>query len=312
MRSKVVLRRLVAFIAGVMIATAIVVNSATASDPITDLLAKYQLSYLPSVAWLTNPDDEIVLKDPVQVVDRDKMKSWKKDDVGGMTTFEQDRCEPANTPSGTGALHLTVPPPGEDAAQLRSTRYHRTYLRDLLVLDYFACAQTNNGQQWPYVILNIDHDGDNALDDLIFFEPAYQNPAEGGACGAVNNQNTEAYDVWQPWDALRAVTPGDETTFRACWWSAFDSTFQPGFTIRPLSQYIAEYPNAAIINSDGNHGGVRIVQGFDGPAPLGISGWVDAFRVATDINDNNSQAEAVITYDFECNGVENVTPCPAN
>lgn len=301
--------RLLLLVAVTAVALTIGVGGA-AADPVADLLAKYELSYLPSVDWLTSPEDEIVLTDPVQVVDRDNMKSWKKDDVGGMTTFEDDKCDPAMTPSGTGALHLTVPPPGEAAAQLRSTRYHRTYLRDLLVLDYAACAQTNNGQQWPYIILNIDQDGDNTVDDLIFFEPAYQNPAEGGACGTLSNQGPEAYNVWQRWDALRAASPGDETTFNACWWSLFDPTFQPGFFIRPLSQYIAQYPDAAIVNSDGNHGGVRVVQGFDGPAPAGISGWVDAFRVAKDINDANSQAQAVITYDFECNSNEDPLGCP--
>ena len=117
-------------------------------------------------------------------------------------------------------------------------------------------------------------------------------------CGAVSNQGPEELDKWQFWDALRT----DPTTgeFHACWWSVEEMTvFPPGFTIRPLSDYIAAHPNAAIVNLDGNHGGVQVMHGFSSPSDS-YDGWVDAFTIGKDMNKTNSQTEnSTVTYNYE-------------
>lgn len=232
----------------------------------------------------------------IHVVDRDNKDSWKIDvGPGGAVTFENDSCNPGETPLPPGALHLFVAP-GDSYARLRSTRYHRTYLRNLTRLDYWACDHKNNGQQWPFILLDIDWNGDNTIDDLIFFEPAYQNAIEGGTCGAVSNQGPEALDQWQFWDGLRVDSTG---LFQACWWSLSDPTFEPGDVIRPLWQYILAHPDAAIVNVDGNHGGVQLVHGFASPSDS-YDGWVDAFTIGKDINGTAGQTyNSTITYDFQ-------------
>jgi hypothetical protein len=251
------------------------------------------------------PDGSLTLDDPlpygntIHVVDRDNKDSWKIHVSSGTVTFEESQCDPAETPLPTGALHLVVVPGTGPLtyARLRATRYHRTYLRDLTRLDYWACDQKNNGQQWPFVVLEIDLDGNNTIDDEIVFEPAYQNPAEGGMCGTESNQGPEVLEKWQFWDGLRKDATG--TNFRACWWSVEDPAFPPGFTIRTLSEYIAAHPDAAIVNLDGNHGGVQVMHGFSS-ASDSYDGWVDAFTIGKDMNKTNGQNEnSTVTYDYQ-------------
>ena len=251
------------------------------------------------------PDGSLTLDDPppfghtIHEVTHDNQDSWKIHVSSGTVTFETDQCDPAETPLPSGALHLVVVPGVGPLtyARLRATRYHRTYLRDLTRLDYYACDQKNNGQQWPFIVLEIDRDGNNTIDDEIIFEPAYQNPAEGGTCGTFSNQGPELLDKWQFWDALRKDATG--SNFRACWWSFEDPEFPPGFTIRTLSEYIAKYPNAAIVNLDGNHGGVQIMHGFSSESDS-YDGWVDAFTIGKDMNKTNGQSEnSTVTYNYQ-------------
>ena len=237
------------------------------------------------------PDGTVSILDPlpygnsIHVVSKDNMDGWKIQTSSGATTFELDQCDPSETPLPTGALHLVVVPGVGPLtyARLRSTRYHRTYLRDLTRLDYYACGVKNNGQQWPFIVLEIDWNGDNVIDDEIVFEPTYQNLIDGGACGTLSNQGPPLYNNWQFWDALRKAAG----SYRACWWSVEDPAFPPGDVIRSLSDYITAHPNAAIVNLDGNHGGVQIMQGF-ASASDSFDGWVDALTVGKDINMNNS------------------------
>ena len=147
----------------------------------------------------------------------------------------------------------------------------------------------------PFIALEIDWDGNNTIDDELVFEPTYQNPVDGGLCGVGSNQGTPVLQTWQFWDALR----NDGGMFMACWWSMNDPAFPPGDVIRPLSEYIAAHPNAAIVNLDGNHGGVQIIHGFSEKTDT-YDGWVDAFTIGKDINGSNGQTQnSTITYDFE-------------
>src|SRR6266705_4496841 len=177
------------------------------------------------------PDDPLPFGHTIHVVTHDNQDAWKIQVSSGSVTFENDQCDPGETPLPSGALHLVVVPGIGPLtyARLRATRYHRTYLRDLTRLDYWACDEENNGQQWPFIALEIDHNGDNVIDDELIFEPAWQNAAEGGECGAISNQGPEMLDKWQFGDALRTDATGQ---FHACWWSGEEMTvFPPGFTI---------------------------------------------------------------------------------
>jgi hypothetical protein len=269
------------------------------SSTISALFGKYDA--LPD--GTPTADDPLPFGHTIHVVNQDNKDAWKID-VGptGAVTFENDTsCDPLETPLPSGALHLVVGD-GSSWARLRSTRYHRTYLRDLTRLDYWTCDNANNGQQLPYIIMDIDWNGDNTIDDLIFFEPAYQNPSEGGSCSAGSAQDVQMLGKWQFWDALRNVSG----TFRACYW-ALSSVLEggtgtlgcgEGIFVCALSDYIAQHPDAAIINVDGNHGGVQIVHGFDDGFPF--DGWVDGFTIGKDINGTAGQtSNSTITYDFQ-------------
>ena len=248
------------------------------------------------------PDDPLPFGHTIHVVTHDNQNSWKVQvSPTGAVTFENEMtCDPSEVPPlPPGALHLVVmPTTGTEPftfARLRATRYHRTFLRDLTRLDYYTCDEANNSQQWPFIALEIDWDGNNTIDDELVFEPTYQNPVDGGLCGVGSNQGPPVLQTWQFWDALR----NDGGMFMACWWSMNDPAFPPGDVIRPLSEYIAAHPNAAIVNLDGNHGGVQIIHGFSEKTDT-YDGWVDAFTIGKDINGSNGQTQnSTITYDFE-------------
>lgn len=228
---------------------------------------------------------------PVQVVTHDNMKDWKIDvGPGGTVSFDPQPADCAGTPpdAGKGALHLQVTP-GDSWARLRNGDYNNTPLASLVALDYWTCDRNNNGQQWPFLMLNIDWNGDHQPDDIIFFEPSYQNPVEGGACGLQSNQPTPVLTTWQHWDALRGA---NGASANACWWSLNDPTFQPGDVIRSLSQYVQQHPGATIVNPSGTHPGVQIVHGFASASDQ-FDGYADLLRIG--VRNPNS----TVTYNFE-------------
>jgi hypothetical protein len=267
-------------------------------------LIPQDLTYLTALFFaneLLIPDGSITQDEPpfsghtIHVVDRDNKNSWKIDGSTEVITFDDElTCDPLRAPPlPPGALHL-VSATGDEVTRLRSTRYHRTYLRDLSRLDYHACDEQNSGQ-WPYIVLDIDWNGDNQIDDRIIFEPSRQS-LPTGPC--LPNQGPAELNQWQFWDALNG-DPGQPETFMACWYQSCAVADPPcgPLVTQPLSAYIAAHQDAAIVNLDGNHGGVQITHGV---ISLGYNGWVDAFTIGKDINGNSGQTlNSTITYDFE-------------
>jgi len=274
----------------------------------TDLIQQLLLRFEAASDGTLTLDDPPPFGNTIHVVDRDNRDAWKIDvSSTGMVTFENDNmtCDPSEVPLPPGAVHLTLTQTQDNQhVRLRSTRYHRTYLRDLTRLEYHTCDEANNGQQLPFILLDIDWDGDNAIDDLIFFEPAYQNAVEGGACGVGSHQDVQTEHKWQFWDALRV----DGGTFKACYWAVSSSLVSGGTEtigcgqgefVCSLSDYIGQHPNAAIVNVDGNHGGVQIAHG-DASTGDTFNGWVDAFTIGKDINGSSGQTNnSTVTYDFQ-------------
>jgi hypothetical protein len=192
---------------------------------------------------------------------------------------------PATPPLGVGSAQLKTgdgTTGGDGSAQLRNNTYAGTKLSDLTALSYSTYVTTNNGQQAPYIILSVDNTGDGLADDLLFFEPPYQNPVDGNP--ALPDQGAVALNTWQDWDALAGG-----------WWSTggFGS---PGTGVLPLSDYIAANPNATIVNSSTGAGGVRVLVGFASATDV-FDANVDAFRLAV-------AGGSDTTYDFD--------PDPAN
>lgn len=207
---------------------------------------------------------------------------WATQASGGSTvSFVQG---PATPPLGTGSAKLTVDPSGATAAQLRNTAYAGTELADLTELKYSTYVEFNQSGQTPYLILNVDLDGNLATTTdrtLLFFEPEYQH----GYTNAVPDQGDNVLGEWQEWDALAGG-----------WWSTTGvAGAGPGANVKPLSIIIAAFPDAVVFNpiSAGSPvGGVRIVAGFGGPGDWGgFVGYVDAFEIGV--------SGTTDAYDFE-------------
>jgi hypothetical protein len=105
-------------------------------------------------------------------------------------------------PLGIGSVHLGVGPEGGDAAQARQTGYSGTPLTSISALSYSTFVEIDgSGGQAPYLILQVDTDGDSGIEDLWFFEPLYQSAAFFPS----NPQGPLTTDTWQTWNALTPV-----------------------------------------------------------------------------------------------------------
>lgn len=184
---------------------------------------------------------------------------------------------PATPPIGVGSARLAVGADGSGAAQLRNPNYSGTSLSSLSNLAYSTYVQQyGSGGQAPYIILNVDYDSDGILDDLLFFEPVYQDATFFPS----NPQGPLTLNTWQTWDALNGG-----------WWSVNGTAgATPGTGVKPLSDIIAAEPAATIVNS-GASGGVRIVAGFGAGAWDNFIGNVDDFVIG--VNGCNT------TFNFE-------------
>jgi hypothetical protein len=187
---------------------------------------------------------------------------------------------PASPPLGVGSAELKTgngTTGGDCSAELRNSAYSGAKLSALTALSYWTYDVSNNGQQFPYLELNINQNGTGSTpDDELFFEPPYQSVGNGGADCA--SQAVTVMNKWQQWDALHG-----------CWWS--NSQNNQGTSTESLADYLALHPNATIVNSS-TGGGVHLVVGFASPTDQ-FDGNVDAFRIATSSSDT--------TYDFEPN-----------
>jgi hypothetical protein len=195
----------------------------------------------------------------------------------GMVSFVEG---PASPPLGVGSAELQTGngiTGGDCSAELRNSAYAGVKLSDLTALSYWTYDVKNNGQQFPYLELYVNNSGTGTtVDDALFFEPPYQAPGHGNATCA--HQAETAMETWQEWDALSG-----------CWWDNNNVLGDGGTNTSPLSDYLAAYPNATIVNSS-TGGGIHLVVGFASPEDQ-FDGNVDAFRIATASSDT--------TYDFE-------------
>lgn len=135
-----------------------------------------------------------------------------------------------------------------------------------------------SGGQAPYLIIQVDTDGDTGIEDLLFFEPLYQSAAFFPS----NPQGPLTTDTWQTWDALAGG-----------WYSVFGTNGSgPGANVQAWSTLVAALPpGAQIFNSSSGLGGVRIVTGFGAGAWDNFLGAADNFTIG--VSGTNT------TYDFE-------------
>jgi hypothetical protein len=220
------------------------------------------------------------------VVDPSNPGSWSFDnrDVNGTpganpTASGSYVTGPGTPPLGIGSANLSTGDGtngGDGASELRNTGYSGTLLSSITALGYSTYSTQNNGQQFPYFGLMISTTGGSTSDDILFFEPPYQTPGTGSP--SLPNQGATTMNTWQSWNAL---TGG--------WWDN-NGNLNPGTGVGSLASFIAEFPNATIVNADDGLGGVRFDVGFASPSDQ-FNGNIDAFTIG--IGDSST------TFDFE-------------
>jgi len=222
---------------------------------------------------------EVRRDDALITVNADEQAGWQffVTSSDGAVTLEPG---PGLPPIGNGSVRLSTGTNGDGSAEIRNNGFHGVPLRNLTDLRYWTYSSENNGQQWPYIVLQIDLDGDGDVDDLLFFEPPYQTPSSGNP--SLPDQGLPVLNTWQDWNALVGG-----------WWSVQSiGGLMPGDQVGPLSQYLALQPGATVVNSDSGLGGVRVVVGYADPTDVFV-GYVDAFSIQT------RDAGITTTYNFE-------------
>lgn len=188
---------------------------------------------------------------------------------------------PGTPPEGTGSVNLNTPASG--SAQIGTSELNGISVLDLTALSYSTYYTANNGQQIPYISLDVSTG--TSGNDRWFFEPTYQNVASGGANCTTNQAATQA-NTWQSWDALNG-----------CWWdnagiaTAGNSAAHPMLT---LAQLAAATGGATIIGTAGDfNNGLRIRFGFaSGPT---FDGNVDNVTIGVSGTSTNYDFEAAQT-----------------
>ncbi len=195
--------------------------------------------------------------------------------VSGSATFVNGFGTP---PLGSGSLELTTGQYGDGASRIYTDNFAGVPLASISAMGYSSITQqASYSGLHIYLSLRVDYNNDGIEDDVIFFEPEYQN----GYTGAVPTQPDAVTGVWQTWDALNGG-----------WWSNNDElgTGAAGANVLPLSAFIAAHPNAVITNASAPS--LRLTAGFGAPTWDNFIGNVDNFYLTV-------TGGAAAVYDFE-------------
>jgi hypothetical protein len=191
---------------------------------------------------------------------------------------------PGTPLAGTGSFRMSVGPNGDDTVYMRTGQYAGMSLSELNELSYSTYVEEGNGTVAPYIILEIDFNNDDVRDDVLFFEPAYQNGTyqvneeDGGTvanqCG--DNPTCVTNDTWQTWNAADGG-----------WWSGNDGTGGP--PLRTLDGYAAIHTGATLMRNAS--GALRLSAGGGAGPWNGFVGSVDNVQVTFGADET--------TFDFE-------------
>jgi hypothetical protein len=209
---------------------------------------------------LLDPCDSTLIK-----VTPSNLQTWQMQhshcNGGASTGSQQFVTGPGTPPLGTGSLRFTIGSDGDSFETVRYPGLDTVRIDQLTRLEYSTYVTNFNDGQAPYILLNIDFNGDATFDDQIFFEPIYQSASFFPS----NPQAQLVEGQWQTWDALNGG-----------WWSLNNICGAgPGVNVKSLAQYLSCQPNARIINAGGGLGGFRIATGCGGAAWANFDGNID-------------------------------------
>ncbi len=203
---------------------------------------------------------------------------------------------PLKPPLQKGSLEFYAPVNGHARfVRMRNSDYSGLLMASITQLSYATFVQKADSKlDAPFIVLQVDADGDGTADTHMFFDPRFQNtddttgiPTKYGWFNpkdtndkAIKWQHRVRQNVWQTWDALNGA-----------WvtWSLDDKTANMSPPLYSLSNFIARHPNARIVNGK-NGGGVRLQAGGI-PMADHFIGNADAFTIG--INGKTT------VYDFE-------------
>ncbi len=181
-------------------------------------------------------------------------------------TFGEYVAGPGAPPLGTGSFRQKVGTDGNDGQRLMTNAYNGMPLSSITTLGYSTWVSNWFDGQVSYMRLYLDLDNNGSTDDVLFFEPIYQNGAYSG--DPVPNQGNPALNMWQHWDALAGG-----------WW-----TNTGGPPLVTIANYLVANPGAKLATDQPS---LRVTAGSGAPPWDNFDGNVDNVTV------NNT------TYDFE-------------
>lgn len=203
---------------------------------------------------------------------------------------------PSKPPLHKGSLEFNAPVNGHGRqVRMRTDRYLGVLLSSITQLSYSTFVQkAGSKRDVPLLVLLVDIDDDGIEDYHFTFDPRFQNPNDTTGIPtnlgwykpkkmndkAIRWQYPIRQKVWQTWDALH----GGWFT-----WTTREKTFDTRPPMYSFSAFIAQHPNARIVN-DKYGGGVRIQAGGI-PMADNFIGNADAFTIG--INGKTT------VYDFE-------------
>lgn len=199
--------------------------------------------------------------------------------ISGSQIFETG---PGTPPLGAGSLELRNGSGTTTRTSIGQTNLNNVALASLTDLRYSTVVTQGANHIAPYIVLNIDTNGDAAVDDHLVFEPRYQNTG----LGTFPFQSAVQTGIWQTWDA-----------FHGGWYSVngIGSAVPTTANLMTLSAYIGAHPTARIINN-----AVDTTSALQVAVGCGASGNVDWVGAVTNVDTVIiGTTGTTTTYDFE-------------
>jgi hypothetical protein len=177
---------------------------------------------------------------------------------------------PATPPSGTGSYELATGTNGDSQAAMGLQDFDGVAIDDIDVFRYSTYVDSGSGDQAPYVVIDMDLDGDGATDEQLVFEPLYQTAGYGNP-----PQGPIVLDTWQTWDVANGGSTINNPT---------PGTFS-------FQEYADANPGAEVA-SDNAAGGIRITAGCGAPVWANFVGNIDLVTI-------QETGQPTQKYDFE-------------
>jgi len=208
------------------------------------------------------------------------LNGWVKDQRGNSKV--RFIAGPATPPLGKGSLNINAPDARSTVGRIRNGQYSGLLLSAITELSFSTFIEqrsstVNPYSDAPFLVLQVDANNDNIAEFHLVFDPSSQ--TQPYVQNRFPDQGITQVGIWQTWDM-----------FHGGWFDGADDP-QHGFPLFNLASFIAQHPNARILN-DATQGGAAIRLSGGGPVSSGnFIGDIDNFRIG--ING------VATIYDFE-------------